>query len=1853
MHLKFLARGTGSAAAAAAYLLAEWDAAGTRRAAVEVLRGDPHEVAAVADGLPFKHRYTSGLMAWSPEDAPTRAELERVVDEFEETAWTGLERDRYVWAVILHRDHDGGVHLHIFAARCDLATGRSLNIAPPGWQKTFDPLRDALNFEHGWSRPDDPARARPNRPAPYRAYLDAETLRAGWEVEPNPRELIGQHLMARVAAGTVTDRAGVVGALEELDLEVTRQGEHYVTARHPETGDRWRLKGTLYERDFDRERFVRQQAPEPSGDREPADRGDAAARAAEAWQDVEEQRGQRAKYHQARYGRGSREGRARARDARDAAGDVERESRPAASASGREAGAESLAGHLRRELGDDAVVAAEDSAAEQDRELEAIRGAAAGDATACLAVLARVSVVHDRDRASTDSGLASVVRAVRAGAEAAGRADRGLAGADRVLAAAGRAARGCGDALDRGIRDAGPDLWRAVSKRVAGREQAVCATSKGEQWLVEAQQTVLEGADRPLTWAGRVRAVVETVEGRLDADLAGREESLAATLAGSVLLQEVYGEGGAAAAPLQSFAKREAVLDWVEQRVREALTAREEALQPIPFGRQCLSAAAEGRPGDAEGVAETLAEWESRVRGAEERVGEELDRLEKELVAIAAIADLLAASAGALVGDGRTLSFVERWEAYERAKSGFEEELDREEAAIREDSAGEEFLHDARLEVLGGAGRETATLERARIVKAAAEAKRHAEEKWNEEKAARVEKLGALGLDLYHAHLADLDPTTREHVDAAMAAAESDDTRLERLRAVLSDEAAAARYREVLAAAPGQFNTADLDRALVAGEREREHLDALETATEAAQAAAARSHVKLHDDAIRAIHETGETHEAGIAAVERTTAALAAAADQQLPSETIIDTWQAHLSDPGEIAAALDAVTAAAREEQERKAEAEEAGRVAALRTTTEAAQAAAARSHVKLHDDAIRAIHETGETHEAGIAAVERTTAALAAAADQQLPSETIIDTWQAHLSDPGEIAAALDAVTAAAREEQERKAEAEEAERVAALRTATEAAQAAAARSHVKLHDDAIRAIHETGETHAAGLAAVERTTAAFAAAADQQLPSETIVETWNANESDPGEIAPALEAATAAAREERRKAAAQRQADLEAATEAAQAEAARSRVELRDAHVRTIYETGATHEVGLAAVKRTTAALAAAADQRLPSETIIDTWQAHLSDPGGIAPALDAVTAAAREEQERKAEAEEAGRVAALRTATEAAQAEAARSHVKLHDDAIRAIHETGETHAAGLAAVERTTAAFAAAADQQLPSETIVETWNANESDPGEIAPALEAATAAAREERRKAAAQRQADLEAATEAAQAEAARSRVELRDAHVRTIYETGATHEVGLAAVKRTTAALAAAADQRLPSETIIDTWQAHLSDPGGIAPALDAVTAAAREEQERKAEAEEAGRVAALRTATEAAQAEAARSHVKLHDDAIRAIHETGETHAAGLAAVKRTTAALAAAADQQLPRKTIIDTWKANWSDPGGIAPALDAATADAVRREEERKAPAAPSTPRQVPAIQVQQADAAEQERKARDKRWEALPDAAQDEARARFDQLEPGREGALSAQRSEQVVGDVENLVAKTYDREEYQLRERRREWHPTDKNGDELLKRAQIDTFGTDREPVNLRERGAVLDAANVLDAADRGFESANRQIEERLGITPSHASVREAAADTANTSTTGWLRKVMDAIASGKAKPMYDDPGPESENTEIRQKCIDDNRAVNKRAADKQHAQEMKDWQALGAVRRRFTPKPERPEPKDPNPPTPKEITGWRSHVLRWARKAITDAAEYCKGKISPADHLRTTLRTAQRHEPTHDQDRGGIQR
>ena len=127
MPILFLARGTGSTGAAADYLLGARDATGRPREGVEVLRGDPHRVAAVADALSFEHKYTSGVIAWAPEDEPTDEQIGAVLDAFEGDGLGGTGvPDRYAWSAVLHREHGGGAHVHVLATRCDLETGRSL-----------------------------------------------------------------------------------------------------------------------------------------------------------------------------------------------------------------------------------------------------------------------------------------------------------------------------------------------------------------------------------------------------------------------------------------------------------------------------------------------------------------------------------------------------------------------------------------------------------------------------------------------------------------------------------------------------------------------------------------------------------------------------------------------------------------------------------------------------------------------------------------------------------------------------------------------------------------------------------------------------------------------------------------------------------------------------------------------------------------------------------------------------------------------------------------------------------------------------------------------------------------------------------------------------------------------------------------------------------------------------------------------------------------------------------------------------------------------------------------------------------------------------------------------------------------------------------------------------------------------------------------------------------------------------------------------------------------------------------------------------------------------------------------------
>jgi len=250
MHIKFLSHGTGSAGGAVSYLLGENDHLGLERAEVQVLRGNPQMVATVADNLNFVHRYSSGVVSWSPEEQPTGEEIDGVLDDVERAFTAGLDDPaRVAWTAVLHREQNGACHVHLLAARVDLETGKSYNPAPPGWQKTFDPLRDAWNWEKGWARPDDPLRARLYHPG-HRALVEASALRAGLEIEEDPKALVTRYLVQRIEAGAIRNRVEMVESLLEAGLQVNRQGKDYLSIQDPDTGKKYRLKGAIYGADF-------------------------------------------------------------------------------------------------------------------------------------------------------------------------------------------------------------------------------------------------------------------------------------------------------------------------------------------------------------------------------------------------------------------------------------------------------------------------------------------------------------------------------------------------------------------------------------------------------------------------------------------------------------------------------------------------------------------------------------------------------------------------------------------------------------------------------------------------------------------------------------------------------------------------------------------------------------------------------------------------------------------------------------------------------------------------------------------------------------------------------------------------------------------------------------------------------------------------------------------------------------------------------------------------------------------------------------------------------------------------------------------------------------------------------------------------------------------------------------------------------------------------------------------------------------------------------------------------------------------------------------------------------------------
>ena len=265
MYIKFLAHGKGDPAKAASYLIDEVDHLNRPRADVQVLRGDPQTFTAIAESIQNEWKYTSGVIAWSKDDAPTNDEIDQVLEAFEKHAFAGLKPNQYHFTAVLHEEDDGSKHVHFLVPRIELDTGKALNIAPPGHEKYFDPLRDYFNYSKGWSRPDDPTLQHDTQTPDHAHFQDAAAVRAGLKGKSvnDIREVVGSLIEQRIYFDFIKDRTDVLDAVSELG-KVTRISDKFISLKLDGADKAIRLKGAFYESEFSVESYFENRTRETS-----------------------------------------------------------------------------------------------------------------------------------------------------------------------------------------------------------------------------------------------------------------------------------------------------------------------------------------------------------------------------------------------------------------------------------------------------------------------------------------------------------------------------------------------------------------------------------------------------------------------------------------------------------------------------------------------------------------------------------------------------------------------------------------------------------------------------------------------------------------------------------------------------------------------------------------------------------------------------------------------------------------------------------------------------------------------------------------------------------------------------------------------------------------------------------------------------------------------------------------------------------------------------------------------------------------------------------------------------------------------------------------------------------------------------------------------------------------------------------------------------------------------------------------------------------------------------------------------------------------------------------------------------
>ena len=221
---KIIGHGSNGSRGVMDYMLKEKDKK-TPREGATVLRGDVETQAKLIDSLvgKFKQQYVTGVFSF--EEAPdqiTEAQKDEIMDGAEQTILAGLDPNRVSITWIEHTDK-GRLELNYIVACVDLEHGRLFQpYVHSHDQDRFNAFRDIQNIKHGYSDPNDPAKAQ--------EFKQSKNLPAKAQ---DIKDFINNDVENYVESGFINNRDDLTQYFKEMGYTITRASKTSISIENP------------------------------------------------------------------------------------------------------------------------------------------------------------------------------------------------------------------------------------------------------------------------------------------------------------------------------------------------------------------------------------------------------------------------------------------------------------------------------------------------------------------------------------------------------------------------------------------------------------------------------------------------------------------------------------------------------------------------------------------------------------------------------------------------------------------------------------------------------------------------------------------------------------------------------------------------------------------------------------------------------------------------------------------------------------------------------------------------------------------------------------------------------------------------------------------------------------------------------------------------------------------------------------------------------------------------------------------------------------------------------------------------------------------------------------------------------------------------------------------------------------------------------------------------------------------------------------------------------------------------------------------------------------------------------------